>query len=84
MTQYSTTVKVVGKRYQEVLHWLERDWLERDTIQTTVKVVGERYQEVLHWLERDTIQYYCEGCRKKRDTYQEVYQEVLHWLERTG
>ena len=32
---------------------------------TTVKVVEERYQKVLHWLERDTIQYYCEGCRRK-------------------
>ena len=61
MTHYSTTVKVVEERYQEVLHWLERDTIQS----TTVKVVGERYQEVLHWLERDTIQYYCVGCRRK-------------------
>ena len=54
-------MKVVGERYQEVLHWLERDTIQS----TTVKVVGERYQEVLHWLERDRIQYYCEGCRRK-------------------
>ena len=60
MIQYSTTVKVVGERYQYVLHWLERD-----TIQYYCEGCRKRYQEVLHWLERDTIQYYCEGCRRK-------------------
>ena len=28
MTEYSTTVKVVGERYQYVLHWLERDTIQ--------------------------------------------------------